>query len=318
MPPPQVPARRETTEAQRASSLANRALSAVDRSTPLRANGLHEPATPPTHPASLAGRELAHHGREPTAKPIASSSADAVTMSEMATSGRCRSNFHPTQHGGALPLAIAALLVVACGDESTSPSNTTTTASSVGGSGSGGTAGAGGASTSSSGGAGGSAAVRRVFVTSDTHTGDLGGLTGGHAICEGLADAAALGGTWLAWLGDGVDGPSSYFTQATVPYVLVDGTEIASSWSDLVDGSLAAPIDRDETGTAIPASGPLEVKTGTFADGGGTPPINCMVWTVETQGTLSLTGRTDAVDQSWTQAAALDCSAPQRLYCFEQ
>jgi len=42
--------------------------------------------------------------------------------------------------------------------------------------------------------------VRRVFITSTVFTSDLGGLEGADATCQNLADAAALDGTFKAWL----------------------------------------------------------------------------------------------------------------------
>src|SRR5947207_2454473 len=52
-------------------------------------------------------------------------------------------------------------------------------------------------------------AKKRVFVTSGTWTGDLkthgggtDGLDGANKLCQGAATAAALGGTWVAWLSD--------------------------------------------------------------------------------------------------------------------
>src|SRR5262249_42934796 len=41
---------------------------------------------------------------------------------------------------------------------------------------------------------------KRVFVTSTTHDGNLGGLDGADAICASLAANAGLSGTYKAWL----------------------------------------------------------------------------------------------------------------------
>src|SRR3989344_6490978 len=43
---------------------------------------------------------------------------------------------------------------------------------------------------------------KRAFVTSATYHGNLGGLAGGDAECQSLANAASLGGIWKAWLSD--------------------------------------------------------------------------------------------------------------------
>ena len=43
-------------------------------------------------------------------------------------------------------------------------------------------------------------AALRVFVSSATYDGALGGHAGADATCQSLATAAALGGTWMAWI----------------------------------------------------------------------------------------------------------------------
>ena len=47
----------------------------------------------------------------------------------------------------------------------------------------------------------------KVFVTSTVHDGNLGGLVGADAICNSLASAAGLAGTYKAWLSDGSGWP---------------------------------------------------------------------------------------------------------------
>ena len=96
-----------------------------------------------------------------------------------------------------------------------------------------------------------------VFVTSTVHDGSLGGLAGADAICQTRADSPgslAAPGTYKAWLSDATASPSTRFTQATVPYKLVNGTTVAPNWAGLVDGSLDAPIDVTEQGAALPES----------------------------------------------------------------
>ena len=89
----------------------------------------------------------------------------------------------------------------------------------------------------------------RVFVTSTTHDGNLGGLAGADAICQARAAAAGLPGTYLAWLSDGSASPATRFlTQSAGPYRLVNGTTIADDWADLTSGDLDAPINITETG----------------------------------------------------------------------
>lgn len=52
---------------------------------------------------------------------------------------------------------------------------------------------------------------KTVFVTSQTYTGNLGGLAGADAQCNLLAKAAGLEGSYLAWLSDATESPSTRF-----------------------------------------------------------------------------------------------------------
>ena len=97
------------------------------------------------------------------------------------------------------------------------------------------------------------AAGKRMFVTSLAYTANFGGAAAADASCQSLASAAALGGTWKAWLSTSISSPSSSFTQASVPYQRVDGTLIANNWADLTDGTLANGVAMDEHGAMVNA-----------------------------------------------------------------
>lgn len=157
----------------------------------------------------------------------------------------------------------------------------------------------------------------RVFVTSTTYTGNLGGLSGGDALCQARADAAALGGTWLAWLGDGTDGPATRFVHSDAEYRLVGGGVVATSWTDLIDGTIGVPLDHDETGTALPMADDMIVWTAVFHTGGNPTPVHCSGWT-SSEVTLVPTGLASATDTGWTVYGPNNCSEMHRLYCFEQ
>ena len=81
-----------------------------------------------------------------------------------------------------------------------------------------------------------------------------------------LASAASLPGVYRSWLSSGFVGvsPAFRFISASVPYVRVDGVVVANDWDDVVDGSLLAPINVDETGGVTTAT---KVWTLTAADG---------------------------------------------------
>lgn len=173
------------------------------------------------------------------------------------------------------------------------------------------------ATTASSSSGGGGSDGHRIFVTSTKHDGNLGGLVGGDAVCQALADGEGLGGTWMAWLGDGVDGPATRFTQSTTPYTLVSGVVVAMDWADLIDGTLAVPLDHDESGTPLPVEDDMIVFTAVFHTGGNPTPVNCMGWT-DASDTIVPTGLASATDTGWTVTAPYPCSEMHHLYCFEQ
>src|SRR5207245_9449153 len=104
-------------------------------------------------------------------------------------------------------------------------------------------------------------ATRRAFITSSAFTADFGGAGAGDTACQNLANAAGLGGTWMAWVSDSNSSPSARFSRATVPYRLLDGTRVAASYAALASGTLEHGIDRDQRGTVWPTR---EVWTATL------------------------------------------------------
>ena len=165
--------------------------------------------------------------------------------------------------------------------------------------------------------AGGGGGGNRIFVTSTKFDGNLGGLAGGDARCQELADGEGLGGSWLAWLGNGTDGPASRFVHSDSPYRLVSGERVANDWPDLVDGTIEVPLNHDETGAPLPAADDMIVYTAVFHTGGNPTPVNCEAWTTNAE-TLVPTGLATATDTGWTVFAPHTCNELHHLYCFEQ
>ena len=161
-----------------------------------------------------------------------------------------------------------------------------------------------------------------VFVTQTAYQGDFGGLDGADAICQERAAAAGLPGTgWKAWLSD-----STWNAINRIPegqYFLVDGTLVANSITDLTDGSLEAPINRNEYGQAQSGI----VWTATTLDGIGTGNT-CNNWTDASSQSggcpdpgdpfCGSVGSTAATNAEWTKlnAAPFQCNAQYNLYCF--
>lgn len=159
---------------------------------------------------------------------------------------------------------------------------------------------------------------KRVFVTSTTHTGNLGGLDAADAICQELADNSELTGQYKAWLSNDTQSPSTRFIQSDVPYVLVDGTQIAINYDDLVDGTIQNVIDLTEGSDTVLAG--LVVWTNTSIN--GTPQFigegNCSGWQSSAPEQLGLVGNPNSIVSQWTALQALSCDTLRALYCFEQ
>lgn len=176
---------------------------------------------------------------------------------------------------------------------------------------------------------------RRVFISSETFTANLGGASGADAKCNAAASAAGLGGTWAAWLSTSSSTAKQRFVHSTVPWKLLDGTVIANDWSDLVSGSLEHNIDRDENNHLVIWNGSTYVGiswTSTYTDG----------TSMLTNGSISdCSGFTDGISSGntpyagagyigssgsyqgyfWTCAqltAGYSCDSILSLLCFEQ
>lgn len=162
---------------------------------------------------------------------------------------------------------------------------------------------------------------KRVFLTSEIFTADLGGARGGDRECQTLADLAGLGGTYMAWLSDRESSPSTRFTRASVPYVRVDGVVVANDWTDLTDLTLAAPIDVTELGTAPPvgtACDGVGAWTNTWVNGTFWADFSsCDDWT-NVNASSGFSGKIDATNWWWSLDCQGGCTGTAALYCFEQ
>jgi hypothetical protein len=159
----------------------------------------------------------------------------------------------------------------------------------------------------------------RVFVTSTTYSGNLGGLVGADAKCQERANTANLGGTWKAWLSDSTNSAASRLNQNTGSYQLLNGTVIANDWSDLTDGSLQNIFVVTELGTNFSA----RVWTNTKTDGSTkyqTDNATCANWTSNSGSYWAVTGTSYVPDSRWTDNNDTSfCSgSSNHLYCFEQ
>jgi hypothetical protein len=158
-----------------------------------------------------------------------------------------------------------------------------------------------------------------VFVINDIQGGGIGSLDQADGICQEAAADAGLGGTYKAWLSDDTASPSTRFTRAAQPYVLVNGARVAADWADLTDYSIDTPIIVDQSGQTL--QGTTSVWTGTNPDGTATPRT-CSNWTGTGTGVFgrAVAGGTGAV---WSTAGVAACGqdpdpVAALAYCFQQ
>ena len=176
-----------------------------------------------------------------------------------------------------------------------------------------------------------------VFVSSQVYTGNLGGLAGADATCQALASNPATGltGTYKAWLSSDTVSAASRLSQASVPYVLVNGNVVANNWASLTSGTLLHAIDTTELNGPAPSSVPDSMNatagcgtnlvwTNTRDDGslGNNGESSCSDWT---DGSDSLGGGNGADYgtsnsvtnwSGWCEAGG--CDGYAALFCIEQ
>jgi hypothetical protein len=161
---------------------------------------------------------------------------------------------------------------------------------------------------------------KRVFVTNETFSGNLGGRAGGDAKCVSAAADAGLGGQWVAWLS--VPGGNAIEHIDDGPYVLVDGSgPIAANKTELVSGHIAHAINMTESKVVLTEN--RGVWTGTSSN--GTVAETCSGWELSSKTIYGTLGSTLATDDGWTKGAGAEppsevwpCSTEVSLYCFEQ
>jgi hypothetical protein len=187
-----------------------------------------------------------------------------------------------------------------------------------------------------------------VFVSSSWSTADLDGPRGADRTCAILAQEARLGGYWMSWTSDPCTSPFKRFERSTLPYRLIDGVEIASSWQRLINRPpdefyIEHPIDLDEYGefpVAVDEDTGLETDE-RCVETNLNDPFGCFVWTntmvdgkvqafMDHNGCLGLTtddsinsssavGLPTTIGRAWTDGQNRTCGQNGgRLFCFEQ
>ncbi|MFA6136034.1 MAG: DUF1554 domain-containing protein [Candidatus Paceibacterota bacterium] len=171
--------------------------------------------------------------------------------------------------------------------------------------------------------------TKRVFVTSALYDGNLGGVSGAHAKCQARANAASLGGTWEAIIGQysttvepittigynwirlinmgGYVVADSSLATTTSPYVMpwvrFDGTNY-----------LMNKVEYDENGTLVNDY----VWTDFDFTGLYKGASDCSNWTTNSAGGYGAYGYTNTAIGGWAYTGIEACNLTNRLYCIEQ
>jgi hypothetical protein len=189
---------------------------------------------------------------------------------------------------------------------------------------------------------------RIIFATSIAVQGDtgglsVGGLSGADNVCDAAAATAALPGSYIAWMCDGITAPIDRMAQFPGPYIRTDGALIANDFGDLTDGTLINPINYDEFGNNLstdpitnawtfanadalcdtttypsPGSGPCPPLTNCLANCSATPLIAGNGWTSQDIDAQGVFGDINASTNQWSSIGTNVCADTARLYCVQQ
>jgi len=163
---------------------------------------------------------------------------------------------------------------------------------------------------------GGAGCERLVFVTSTTYVGrEIGGIAGADAKCQARAaastNAEVKAKRFRAWISTNASAVRDRLVHGTAPYRKPSDKLVATSWTDLTDGTLTGGIDEDENGAIV---GGLAWTGSTAAGANG--PDQCDAWSPS--GNTGRTGNVGGTGAGWSSANTNGCAQAHRLYCFEE
>ena len=152
----------------------------------------------------------------------------------------------------------------------------------------------------------------KAFVSSSIVTGGFGGLAGADKICNDLAKAQGLAGTYVAWVSTTGTNAIDRIT-ANGPWQRVDGQVVAQTKAQLATGTLTTALLRDEKNQTPPAAED-RVWTATGADGKFVGGSDCAGWTGAGDGRV---GEAEHTNSQWTVLTDEACTEVNRVYCFQ-
>jgi hypothetical protein len=156
------------------------------------------------------------------------------------------------------------------------------------------------------------------FMTSESYTGNLGGVAGADEKCARLAETANLAGTFKAILYTSA-GWHDVSTRIAINGAVYDTAgELIATASEFWWGDHQVLMNRDERGHVI-EDNPW-AWTGITA---GLPETNKCAsdgaeWTSDSQGQLGGAGYAIGIGSDWVGVMGHECNQPHRLYCINQ
>lgn len=152
----------------------------------------------------------------------------------------------------------------------------------------------------------------RVFITSASFSGAVGGLDAADMYCQSAATGAGLSGTYRAWLSTSASNASDRIGDVG-PWYSTRDTVVFASKAALHEAPTSEILDEHGTTSATP-----DPWTGTDARGAASGQ-DCDGWTNGTGEVTATTGTGFASDVEWGGGAmALHCDATAPLICFQQ
>jgi len=163
---------------------------------------------------------------------------------------------------------------------------------------------------------------KKVFVTSTSYDGNLGGIAGGDTKCQAHANSAGLAnpGKFKAWLSDSTINAIDRFALTAGPWYRLDGVKVADNKAALAaSGTTPLPtaISVDETGAYL--TNYLLVWSGTDETGIKMPALNCVDWGSNVVTDIGTIGHANFSNKFWTNwnSSVGTCDGNFALYCFE-
>lgn len=164
------------------------------------------------------------------------------------------------------------------------------------------------------------AGEHRIFISSQTYSGNLNGLVGADAKCQGLASSAGLSKTYKAILSSLSETARQRLSLVGAVYIFDSSgqrQQVAPLGTDLWGSSLSAAIERDENGVLVTGL----VWTGTDSDGAnaGSTLENCSNWSASSAALNGSIGDSSQTNGFWLEEPTPDsCDSFRRIYCVSQ